>query len=164
MKEKKEKKDNGFEEWYNCLKTKKMANYTPSRDIDIQILPVHELEPLKIHVRDNDVMELFTVYQKIHSWIEDIKARSNKRDVDIEWLRNLCQNWLDDVSYRQDLPGGRKYWMDMFIHFLRGQYKARLRWRKVFFCIAFNIADELDELDGGVDIEPKQRIGFMSKN
>ena len=76
-------------------------------------------------------------------------------------IRNVCQAWLDRIVFENNINRFPKGWMDMIYFWVQGKYKERKRFMEMFYTIYYDMATELDALDGGPDMEkPATTTGF----
>ena len=68
-------------------------------------------------------------------------------------IRNVCQAWLDRIVFENNINRFPKGWMDMIYFWVQGKYKERKRFMEMFYTIYYDMATELDTLDGGPDTE-----------
>ena len=157
---------NDFEKWLKCLRSKNLDKFEMASENRSNI--IHSISDITIHYRDNDIFELYRAHQKIVKLISYVKNQyeSNRKNPtwDIIQLREFCQNWINGVTFRQDLPADRTYVVDMAKYFFKGQYNARLRWRKVFYCVICDIINKLNEIDGGPNNQDSENISYHNNS
>lgn len=127
-----------------------------------------------IQYMDFNTLELYKSYFKISEMIDRLNAQKNQSrrtsNYHDKWniidLRNYCQDWLDDVRFRQD--GQNRWWVwDKLKYIFRRQLKQRMQWLQTLGIICYDMCQRLDEIDGGNDeqnpdrmVVPQHRIGF----
>jgi len=118
--------------------------------------------PVKIGLTEMNHTDLYIGWQKINAMINGASAR-HQRNINI--LRDICQTWIDDVRFRENIPQNY-YWMDRIRYFLRGKGKQRRDFLYLFSLIIWDICTRLNEIDGGPNLEnvPQQsHIGFNQR-
>lgn len=116
-----------------------------------------------------DSTELYVGYQKFCNMIDGCKKTkfgSKCDDYDTERvgkLRDLCQGWLDDFMFRNDMAN-KKTVVDKIQYFLKLQDKKRRRFITTFFTIYNALSAKFNSADGGPEqddqVPPAKHIGF----